>query len=203
MNDNKTIKVLRILTLTISLMLLVFALAKKVGLCASNDNTVSSVSSLPFPVGSGFGNTFTPSQLQSIMQIIEDDQTNSNDSDYVGKTIGVVYLYEYGSENIRLRIMTAPDCIVISDSADAFTSGATVSYRWGSMNYAGVREVILNASDLSYAGGWWTRGYYGYNTSDWVDQLPNNTSVLKSGNLLGYPIYIYQDIVVGNDVFSL
>jgi len=47
MNDNKTIKVLRIITLTLTMLLLVFALAKKVGICAASEQ-ISVPREIPF-----------------------------------------------------------------------------------------------------------------------------------------------------------
>lgn len=196
--QNKVYKLLRIVFLTLAIISMVFGLCKKVGLCASSEN--STISSLPFPVGAGYGNNFTAAELTQILQVIEQDRVNSNDSDYL--TIGIVIPGEIDSTYTRFRVFSQSDCITITDPEDAFTTGSIVSYKWGSSNYAGCREVILNTSDLSYYEGYWVTSYQpSFNTSTWLSELPNGNYSLSSGLLNGYPLYIFQDIYAGNTLF--
>jgi len=101
---DKLYKVLRIVLVTLAIMGVVFGLMKKVGLCAASSDSV--ITSLPFPVGPGYGNNYTSSELNTIISVIEDDMESANDPDY--SSIGIIIPGEIDSTYTRFRVFSSP-----------------------------------------------------------------------------------------------
>lgn len=196
MKQNKLYKVLRIVFLTLAIISMVFALCRKVGLCASG-GSVPSVSSLPLPVGAGWGNNFSLSEYEYILQIAEQDRINCNDSGYT--FIGAIVISEVSSDgSFRLRCYQGPGFSVSSPSNFLTSNGSNLSWYYvNANNYGGCRELVFN-SDGTFNNGWWrsSGAYITVNSNTFLSSLPDNSlGVLYGHPYTGYPIYINSDIV--------
>lgn len=194
MKQNKLYKVLRIVFLTLAIISMVFGLCKKMGHCASG-GSVPSVSSLPLPVGSGWGNLFTQSEIDTIVNLCIQDMETINDRDLW--QIGAIVLSEKddSSQKYRFNIYAAPGFSVSSPSDFWTSSGSKFTWSNGN-NYGGCRQLILNY-DFTIDSFWWmSSGGMTINSSSFLSELPNNSlGFLYGHSYTGYPIYINSDVV--------
>ena len=202
--QNKLYKILRIIFLTLAIISMVFALCKKVGLCASSGS--NTISSIPFPVGAGFGNTFSQEQIISIVSQAQQDCINQHDNGY--PSISYICMYELSS-NGSFKVNCYYDDPSLStiggfnlSSGSSFNNYA-FQFSWHNSNgYLGTRRLSFDSDCVLQSGSWYSSGVLNVGASSWVVSSPTGGYMLPTDTYLyGYPIYIANDLSYDNVVF--
>lgn len=197
---DKLRKVLIIIFTTLSIIALVFSLAKKVGLCASDSSGGSSlIRQLPFQVGAGYGNTFTSEELSRIVEVCEEDRIYASDSGYI--QIDYICLIENGSDTINVRCFqnnAGNGFSRYTGSSTTFPLSGKFRFAWGSPSgYGGCRVVSISKSSLTRINGYWASSGSTYLDCDDLTVLAPDGSFVQSQNtnVYGMPIYISSDLI--------
>lgn len=198
---DKFYKVLRIISITIFLVGLIWSLMHKIGLCASDSN-ISSANSLPLPVGAGWGNVFTDEEIGYIVNCAQQDLISCNDSGYV--SIGAIIISEYSQDgSFHVRCYQGPGFEVSSPST-FLSTGSYLSWSFQNQNnYGGARELDFNSDGSFYSASWISNpGGITVNSFSFLSSLPDNSlGVVKGRSYTGYPIYISHDIIFNDVVY--
>lgn len=183
---------------------MVFGLCKKVGLCASDSNTV--VNSLPFPIGAGYGNTFTQEQIDSIVSQAQADCVSQGDSGYPSVTY--ICIYEVNSNGSFYVNCYYDDPTLTTNGGFACTGGSSfedlaLQFAFHNSNgYLGTRRLYFDSNFQRQSGSWVRPGIINVQTNTWVVSSPNGGYMLPTNTTLyGYPIYSVRDLVYDDIVF--
>ena len=137
---DKMKKVLIIIFLSLSIASMVFALMKKTGLCAGYTDT------LPCKVGAGWGNTFTQTEYNQIVESIKEFVLALNDRDF--PTVDTIVLWDYDSQGIYYFRVYSTTVFEVQHPNQFFTTGSTISLisHYSNNSWQGYGQVQYNSN---------------------------------------------------------
>ena len=162
---------------------------------ASSGSDSNYINQLPFYVGAGWGNSFSSSEISTIVNTCTSAISSNNmDSPYF-PDVDAIILYDWDNTYYNFVCLSG-DGLFSSNS----TSFEPSYCRWASNvnGYTTQIKVTLLKSDFSF----YQIGYSAtmdFSNSGWFTSSPTGNYVLNAGTDLAlYPVYIADDIVYNN-----
>lgn len=201
---DKTRKIIYIISGSLSIVLMVFFILHKVGLCASVNPPSISSSTLPLPVGEGCGYpsedfTFTSEMAESIISYLE---TNNSYLFHNGYAIQMITMSEYNTGSNRLELYAygfrrdrvSIGVHTVSGTPYSFTiTGLSGNeyYQWRVYYY--LSDGSIQTSYQGYRPQ--TFNLYGNNYSYYEDPPSGNGFYFRFNTYLsGYPLYANMEL---------
>lgn len=204
MNIDKTRKVVSIVLMCLMIGSIVFNAFNIVGHCASDSDIV--INSLPFPIGAGFGNTFTQDQIDSIVSQAQADCVSQGDSGYPSVTY--ICIYEVNSNGSFYVNCYYDDPTLSTNGGFACTGGTSfedlaLQFAFHNSNgYLGTRRLYFDSNFQKQSGSWVRPGIINVQTNTWVVSSPTGGYMLPTNTTLyGYPIYSVRDLSYDDVVY--
>lgn len=200
---NRIRKVVAIIGGTLAIILMVFALCKKVGICAE----AVPVTKLPFPIGAGYFNTLTEEEITDIVAVCEQDRISLNSTSY--PEITYILLRENGTNTIEVycyyddRQANYRGFIREDGTNTDFPLTGSFGFSWNpapTNNRA--RRIVINKSNLSLnLATWQNYAAVSLSANTLTKEVNGQYVSVTNQNVISTPIYINQDLVYNGTTY--
>ena len=205
MRNNKFYKILRITFLILAIISMTFTLFYKVGHCASGGGSGVDPSQYYLiddfaPVGSGYGNNLSQSDIDAIVASCDSSKPNDSDIPFIDTYL----IVEYNSLSNSLTL--AGFCTQgrgIYSTSGSFPDTITATWYSTKTSWSGYGLFTVDLSTNSATFTSWRNSMYTSNIYTWFTQLPNNNYYLEKGIFRsGYPIKCPDSSYNGDIIFK-